>query len=70
LHDICFILPQLPIEGLSYIDHIQSQIQLKDENQLEGIIEEDEEAFEIEGRDNAKIKPNFSKGFSASPGKS
>jgi len=26
LHDICFILPQLPIEGMSYIDTDQSAV--------------------------------------------
>jgi hypothetical protein len=36
---------------------------------LEGIIEEDED-FEVEDSDRiAKIKPNFQKGFSASPNK-
>ena len=68
LHDICYILPQLPIEGLSYVDHAQSSA-LRDE-ELEGIIEEDEDAFEIDGQDSkTKIKPNFQKGFSASPSK-
>ena len=31
LHDICYILPQLPIEGLSYIDHAQFSSPLKDD---------------------------------------
>jgi hypothetical protein len=63
LHDICYILPQLPIDDLSYIDTDQSQMNEESvKRNLEGIQEEDEDSYDFEEREaGQKIKPNFHK---------
>jgi len=55
LHEICYILPQLPIEGLSYIDSDYSQhhFKLPRDNQII-----DEEIIEVA---QTKLKPHFTK---------
>jgi len=58
LHEICYILPQLPIEGLSYVD---TNLAISPaEKSKGGLIEED--GFELIEREKfSKIVPSFSK---------